>query len=83
MKIVEIYCQEERFNPRLNCTVSGAWMVRYENGIEVPICRDYEASNSKEALSILNQDNTTTWKHNAPFNSQFLGAQRPQACQDY
>ena len=23
------------------------------------------------------------WKHNAPFNSQFLGAQRPQACQDY
>jgi hypothetical protein len=26
---------------------------------------------------------TTTWKHDAPFNSQFLGAQRPQACQDY
>jgi hypothetical protein len=23
------------------------------------------------------------WKHNAPFNPQFLGAQRPQACQDY
>jgi hypothetical protein len=83
MKIVEIYCQEERFNPRLNCTVSGAWMVRYENGIEVPICRDYEASNSKEALSILNQDNTTTWKHNAPFNSQFLGAQPVRAGQDY
>jgi hypothetical protein len=83
MKIVEIYCQEERFNPRLNCTVSGAWMVRYENGIEVPICRDYEASNSKEALSILNQDNTTTWKHNAPFNLQFLGAQPVRAGQDY
>jgi len=83
MKIVEIYCQEEKFNPRLNCTVSGAWMVRYENGLEVPICRDYEASNSKEALSILNQDNTTTWKHNAPFNSQFLGAQPACAGQDY
>ena len=83
MKIVEIYCQEEKFNPRVNCTVSGAWMVRYENGIEVPICRDYEASNSKEALSILNQDNTTTWKHNAPFNSQFLGAQPVRAGQDY
>ena len=83
MKIVEIYCQEERFNPRLNCTVSGAWMVRYENGIEVPICRDYEASDSKEALSILTQDNTTTWKHNAPFNQQFLGAQRARVGQDY
>jgi hypothetical protein len=58
MKIVEIYCQEEKFNPRLNCTVSGAWMVRYANGIEVPICRDYEASDSKEALSILNQEVT-------------------------
>ena len=83
MKIVEIYCQEEKFNPRLNCTVSGAWMVRYANGIEVPICRDYEASDSKEALSILNQDNTITWKHNAPFNSQFLGAQPARAGQDY
>jgi len=28
-------------------------------------------------------DEVTAWKHNAPFNSQFLGAQRPQACQDY
>jgi hypothetical protein len=83
MKIVDIYCQEEKFNPRLNCTVSGVWMVRYANGIEVPICRDYEASDSKEALSILNQDNTTTWKHNAPFNSQFLGAQPARAGQDY
>jgi len=33
-------------------------------------------------LSILNQD-VTAWKHNTPFNSQFLGAQRPQAGQDY
>ena len=24
-----------------------------------------------------------TWKHDAPFNPQFLGAQRPQAGQDY
>ena len=83
MKIVEIYCQEEKFNPRLNCTVSGAWMVRYENGIEVPICRDYEASDSKEALSILNQNKTSTWKHDAPFNPQFLGAQPARAGQDY
>jgi hypothetical protein len=83
MKIVEIYCQEEKFNPRLNCTVSGAWMVRYANGIEVPICRDYEASDSKEALSILNQDKPHTWKHDAPFNPQFLGAQRAQVGQDY
>ena len=51
MKIIEVYLQEEKFNPRLNCTVSGAWVAKYENGIEVAICRDYEASNSKEALA--------------------------------
>ena len=28
-------------------------------------------------------DEVTAWKHNAPFNPQFLGAQRPQAGQDY
>jgi hypothetical protein len=58
MKIVEIYCQEEKFNPRLNCTVPGAWVAVYENGIEVAICRNYQASNSKEALSILKQQVT-------------------------
>lgn len=58
MKIVEIYCQEEKFNPRLNCTVSGAWVAVYDNGIELAICRDYEASDSKEALAILNQEVT-------------------------
>jgi hypothetical protein len=55
MKIVEIYCQVEKFNSRLNCTVPGAWIAVYANGIEVAICREYEASSSKEALSILNQ----------------------------
>jgi hypothetical protein len=55
MKIVEVYLQEEQFNPRLNCTVSGAWIAVYDNGIEVAICRDDEASSSKEALAILNQ----------------------------
>ena len=55
MKIAEIYCQEEKFNPRLNCTVPGAWVAVYENGIEVAICRDYQVSSSKEALSILKQ----------------------------
>ena len=55
MQIVEIYCQVEKFNPRLNCTVPGAWIAVYANGIEVAICREYEASSSKEALSILNQ----------------------------
>lgn len=82
MKIIEVYLQEKKFNPRLNCTVSGAWVARYENGIEVAICRDYEASTSKEALAILNQD-VKTWKHDAPFNPQFLGAQPARAGQDY
>jgi len=56
MKIVEVYLQQEKFNPRLNCTVSGAWVAVYDNGIELAICRDYEASTSKEALSILNNE---------------------------
>ena len=81
MKIVEIYCQEEKFNPRLNCTVSGAWVAVYDNGIEVAVCRDYEASSAKEALAIFNQDKT--WNHNAPYNPQFLGAQPARAGQDY
>jgi hypothetical protein len=81
MKIVEVYCQEEKFNPRLNCTVSGAWIAVYNNGIELAICRDYEASSAKEALAILNQDKT--WNHNAPYNPQFLGAQPARAGQDY
>ena len=81
MKVVEVYCQEEKFNPRLNCTVSGAWVAVYDNGIELAICRDYEASSSKEALAILNQDKT--WNYNAPYNSQFLGAQPARAGQDY
>jgi hypothetical protein len=58
MKVLEVYCQEEKFNPCLNCTVPGAWVAVYENGIEVAICRDYQASSSKEALSILNQEAT-------------------------
>jgi hypothetical protein len=56
MKIVEVYLQQEKFNSRLNCTISGAWIAVYDNGIELAICRDYEASNSKEALSILNNE---------------------------
>ena len=83
MKIVEIYCQEEKFNPRLNCTVSGAWLVVYDNGIEVAVCRDYEASSAKEVLAILNQDKADAWNHNAPYNPQFLGAQPARAGQDY
>jgi len=58
MKIVEVYCQEEKFNPRLNCTVSGAWLVVYDNGVEVAVCRDYEASSAKEVLAILNKEAT-------------------------
>ena len=83
MKIVEVYYQEEKFNPRLNCTVSGAWVAVYDNGIELAICRDYEASSAKEALAILNQDKADAWNHNAPYNPQFLGAQPARAGEDY
>ena len=58
MKIVEIFCQKEKFNSRLNCTVPGAWLVVYDNGIEVAVCRDYEASSAKEVLAILNKEVT-------------------------
>jgi hypothetical protein len=55
MKIIEVYLQEESFNPRLNCTVSGAWVAVYSNGIEVAICRDYEANTKEEAMQLLAQ----------------------------
>ena len=55
MKIVEIYLQKEKFNTRLNCTIPSAWLVVYDNGIEVAVCRDYEAFSAKEVLAILNQ----------------------------
>ena len=52
-RVTEIYCQPERYNPRIRATVSGAWIAVYESGDEVPICRDYEAANKDEARRIL------------------------------
>lgn len=35
------------------------------------------------AIKALKNAKANAWQYNAPFNPQFLGAQRPQACQDY
>ena len=34
------------------------------------------------AIKALKNAKANAWQHNAPFNPQLLGAQRPQACQD-
>lgn len=53
MKVIEIYKQEERYNARIQATVSGAWIGVLENGDEFPICADYQAKNESEVRAIL------------------------------
>lgn len=56
IKVVEIYLDEERYNPRLRSMIPGAWMAVLENGDEFPICRDYEAANAEAAALIVERD---------------------------
>jgi hypothetical protein len=56
MKIVEIYLQQERYNPRIKATVSGAWMAVLSNGQEFPICADYQAKSAAHAKLIYQED---------------------------
>jgi hypothetical protein len=48
-KIAEIYLQQEFFNQRLNCTIPAAWIAVFANGLEVAICREWEAINAEDA----------------------------------
>jgi hypothetical protein len=52
-KIEEIYLQPERYNPRVRATISGAWIVVYEDGNSFPVCGEYEANNEQEVRAIL------------------------------
>jgi len=56
MKLVEIYLQPERYNPRIKATVSSWWIAVYDNGTEISICPDYDARNAEEAKQILIKD---------------------------
>ena len=56
MKIVEIYLQPERYNPRIKATVSGAWMAVLANGDQFPICADYQAKSADHAKLIYLED---------------------------
>ena len=49
IKITEVYLQSESFNHRLNCTIPAAWMAVFNNGHEVAICREWEASTPEDA----------------------------------
>ena len=51
--MIEIYLVPEFFNPRLNCTVPGAWIAEYPSGATVAICREYEARDAAAARTIL------------------------------
>jgi hypothetical protein len=54
MKVVEVYLDKERFNPRVNATIPGSWVAVLDNGNSFPLCRDYEAYNETEAMKFLN-----------------------------
>lgn len=49
IKIIEVYLKPEYFNHVLNRTISGAWTAVFNNGYEVAICREWEASTSEDA----------------------------------
>lgn len=48
-KIVEVYLKDEFYNPRVRATIPGAWIAVADNGLEVAICRPWEAKNEAEA----------------------------------
>ena len=49
IKITEIYLKSEYFNHVLNCIIPAAWMAVFNNGYEVAICREWEASTPEDA----------------------------------
>lgn len=53
MKLVQIYLQPERYNPRIKATVPAWWIAEYDNGTEQSICPDYAARNADEAKAVL------------------------------
>ncbi|MEI7757680.1 MAG: hypothetical protein WCI80_01415 [Bacteroidota bacterium] len=56
MKLIEIYKQEQRYNPRIKATVGGAWIGVLANGDEFPICADYQAKSADHARLIYQED---------------------------
>jgi len=57
IKITEIYLQHEYFNYRLNCTIPAAWIAVFNNGHEVPVCREWEASTKEDAQAYYEMNN--------------------------
>jgi len=49
IKITKVFLKPEYFNNVLNCTVQGVWTAVFNNGFEVPICREWEASTAEDA----------------------------------
>jgi hypothetical protein len=49
IKITEVYFQAEYLHHRLNCTIPAAWMAVFNNGHEVAICCEWEASTPEDA----------------------------------
>ena len=65
----------------LRTPMSGTWSEFKADQFK---CEKCTASKQADFFTRLDAKNeVATWKHNAPFNSQFLGAQPLQAGQDY
>ena len=56
MKIVEIYLQPERYNPRVQATIPGCWMAVRSDGNEYPVCADYQAKNEAQVRLIIQEE---------------------------
>lgn len=54
MKIINVYLDAERYNPRIRATVPGAWIGEDAKGRTVVLCREYDAPNAAEALKLFN-----------------------------
>jgi hypothetical protein len=65
-----------KYRTNANASIVQFWSVE-KNGWKIT----KSATVQLHAIRELKKANA--WQHNAPFNPQFLGAQRPQACQDY
>jgi hypothetical protein len=64
----------------LRTPMSGSWSEFKADQYQCVKC---ETSKQADLFKRIDAKKEVAWKHDAPFNPQFLGAQPPQAGQDY
>jgi hypothetical protein len=59
IRLVEVYLKPEYFHHRLNCTIPAAWIAVFNNGLEVAVCREWEASTPEDARAYYEMNHPT------------------------